>query len=78
MNLLPQASEYKSELKTVELSRNLSGRAALRREQREQLKCNHRENRARGRKTRPITGITSTALEREEMAVRLAIRDEKP
>jgi hypothetical protein len=53
------------------LSGNSWGRAALRREQREQLWSNHRENRATGRKMKPITDVTSIALGKEDMAVRL-------
>jgi hypothetical protein len=41
------------------------------------LESNHCENGATGRKVRPITDITSTALEKEEMAVHLqALQDE--
>jgi hypothetical protein len=49
------------------LSGNRSGRAALRREQREQLESNHVENRAKGKEGegRPITDVTSIALEKE-------------
>jgi hypothetical protein len=62
---------------TCTLSGNRSGRAALRREQQEQLESNHREKWATERKVRPITDVTSTALRGEEMAARLyAIRDE--
>jgi hypothetical protein len=43
------------------LSGNRSRRAALRREQREHLGCNHHKNRARG-KARPITDVTSPVL----------------
>jgi hypothetical protein len=42
---------------------------ALRAEQREWLLSNHHENQAMGRKVRPSTDITSTALGKEEMAV---------
>jgi hypothetical protein len=51
------------------LSGCLSGQAVLRREQWEQFESKHHENRATGRKVRPITDVTSTALGREEMAV---------
>jgi hypothetical protein len=44
---------------------------ALRRERREQLESKHRENPATWKKVRPITDVTSTALGKEEMAVRL-------
>jgi hypothetical protein len=50
------------------LSRSRSGLAALRREQ---LKSIHNANCATGWKVRPITEFTSTALGKEEMAVRL-------
>jgi hypothetical protein len=43
------------------------GRAALRREQREQFERNHRKNRATGKKVRLITDVTSTALGKKEM-----------
>jgi hypothetical protein len=56
---------------TGTLAGSRSERAALRCEQREQLESNFRENRAKGRKVRPITDVTSTALRKEEMAVRL-------
>jgi hypothetical protein len=44
---------------------------ALRSEQREQLESKHRANRSTGRKVRPSTDVASTALGKEEMAVRL-------
>jgi hypothetical protein len=37
--------------------------------QQERLERNHHENRATGRKVRPITDVTSTAFRKEEMAV---------
>jgi hypothetical protein len=54
------------------LSGNHSGQAALRREQREQLESNLRENRAMGKEgKRSIKDITSIALGKEETAVGL-------
>jgi hypothetical protein len=44
---------------------------ALRREQQERLERSHHENRATGRNVRPITDVTNTALEKEEMMVHL-------
>jgi hypothetical protein len=52
------------------LSGNRSGKAALRREQREQLESITMRIEPRGRKARLITDVTSTALGKE-MAVRL-------
>jgi hypothetical protein len=42
------------------------GWAVLRREQGEQFESKHHENRATGRKARPITDVTSAALGRED------------
>jgi hypothetical protein len=44
---------------------------ALRREELEHLESKNRENRATWKKVIPTTDVTSTALGREEMAVRL-------
>jgi hypothetical protein len=44
---------------------------ALKSDQREQLECKHLTNRATGRKVRPNTDVASTALGKEELAVRL-------
>jgi hypothetical protein len=51
------------------LSGSRLGRATLRRVQQEWLERNHHENRATGRKVKPIIEVTSTALRQEEMVV---------
>jgi hypothetical protein len=50
---------------------NRLGRTALRREKWEHLESNNCQIRALRRKVRPTTDVTSTALGRDEMAVRL-------
>jgi hypothetical protein len=47
-------------------SGNSLGRAALKREQRDQLLSNPAKSESRERKVRPITDVTSTALGKEE------------
>jgi hypothetical protein len=64
-----QPSQKEDESDVPGLPGALSGKClewvALRREQREKLEGNHPENRAGGRKARPITDFTRTALGKE-------------
>jgi hypothetical protein len=64
-------SQKKSDGGTPGPARAFSGRAALRREHREQLGSNHHETEPQGRKARLNTGVTSAALGKEELVVRL-------
>jgi hypothetical protein len=58
----PEKEESGRPRPTSTITRKSSGRATLRREQRERLESGHRENRNTGRTVRPSTDVASTGL----------------